>query len=537
MKKVTKLLHFMFEQHTFLRDTPSGLSRVLTPNDVSGKTWRKLTECAEYVRDLLSTYKAVKVCRWTLRDKGSAYLEILPCPLGVVEVLTNDGIVRYAAMMFYQENHALLSVRKLTAGDITTVTGLNPDAGAADLINLVWRLCQPKLSELTITIDRRSQIDTALKVMGAKALLVTPELVAKNIQQLPPIGIFVLLHCTEAALTPLLPSEARGLYYPTVVLSDAADTADKQCAELRHLLAEWNFVRRCDNPSGLIAEVALQSEADIKLLQSIKGLPVLCRCNLDPQQKKLTTLMQTAQTDLVEASRSSAVLQTVPLLIGTSLPEHHVALTMEWSTFEYVNRTAVHYLAHALSEKLSRPEAAAAELEQSLLSMRLGEYDYPAAHFLAAAQAVDYILFGETDWHGILLERAQQLIDVIYASEENRIHRYADAAALLEHHEQLDAFIADSADRMTKQHLGFWYAVDGKPARLAFGLEDFADLIEKLGLARTDSLPFRRYLLERGFLDAVSEKARGRDKTKSSTHVLLRPEKCGYEVRKPQNGG
>ena len=99
--------------------------------------------------------KKIKIDGWALRDKGAAHLEMLPCPLGVVEVRTADVIMRYAAVMFYQKKHILLSVQKLKAGDTVSVTGLNLDSGAADLVNLAWRLCQSELAQRTIVIDRK----------------------------------------------------------------------------------------------------------------------------------------------------------------------------------------------------------------------------------------------------------------------------------------------------------------------------------------------------------------------------------------------
>lgn len=45
MEKVNNLIHSLFNPHTFLREVPSSLSRVLTPDDVGGKTWKKLTAC------------------------------------------------------------------------------------------------------------------------------------------------------------------------------------------------------------------------------------------------------------------------------------------------------------------------------------------------------------------------------------------------------------------------------------------------------------------------------------------------------------
>ena len=534
MEKVNNLIHSLFNPHTFLREVPSSLSRVLTPDDVGGKTWKKLTARAEEVRNRLRSHKKVKVDAWTLRDKGAAYLEMLPCPLGVVQVLTNDAIVRYAVVMFYQEEHILLSVQKLKAGDTVSVTGLNLDSGAADLVNLTWRLCQSELAQRTIVIDRKSTIAAVLKERSSQAMLIEPGVTAEDIRRLPPVGIFVLVHCVETALTPLMKREARGFYYPAIVLSDKEDVAVMQRAELRHLLAEWSFVRGCGNPSGLAAEVVIQSEADIRLLQSIKGLPVLVRCDSDPQQKKLTTLMQTAQIDLVEADRSPGVLQTVPLLIGTALPADNVALTMEWNTFEHIDRTAVHFLSQVLTEKFGRLDAAVARLEQELLPLRLSEHTYPAAHFLAASRAVDHILFDETEWRGTLVEQAEKLVETIDASEDNRLRRYAAAATLLQERQQLEPYVAESADDMTEQHLGFLYLDKDGNQWLAFSLDDFAALIEKFGLLAADSLPFRKYLTELGFMTSASGKARGRDK-KSSTHVLLHAEKCGYGCGIPQN--
>ena len=534
MEKVNNLIHSLFNPHTFLREVPSSLSRVLTPDDVGGKTWKKLTARAEEVRNRLRSHKKVKVDAWTLRDKGAAYLEMLPCPLGVVQVLTNDAIVRYAVVMFYQEEHILLSVQKLKAGDTVSVTGLNLDSGAADLVNLTWRLCQSELAQRTIVIDRKSTIAAVLKERSSQAMLIEPGVTAEDIRRLPPVGIFVLVHCVETALTPLMKREARGFYYPEIVLSDKEDVAVMQRAELRHLLAEWSFVRGCGNLSGLAAEVVIQSEADIRLLQSIKGLPVLARSDSDPQQKKLTTLMQTAQIDLVEADRSPGVLQTVPLLIGTALPADNVALTMEWNTFEHIDRTAVHFLSQVLTEKFGRLDAAVARLEQELLPLRLSEHTYPAAHFLAASRAVDHILFDETEWRGTLVEQGEKLVETIDASEDNRLRRYADAATLLQERQQLEPYVAESADDMTEQHLGFLYLDKDGNQWLAFSLDDFAALIEKFGLLAADSLPFRKYLTELGFMTSASGKARGRDK-KSSTHVLLHAEKCGYGCGIPQN--
>ena len=534
MEKVNNLIHSLFNPHTFLREVPSSLSRVLTPDDVGGKTWKKLTARAEEVRNRLRSHKKVKVDAWTLRDKGAAYLEMLPCPLGVVQVLTNDAIVRYAVVMFYQEEHILLSVQKLKAGDTVSVTGLNLDSGAADLVNLTWRLCQSELAQRTIVIDRKSTIAAVLKERSSQAMLIEPGVTAEDIRRLPPVGIFVLVHCVETALTPLMKREARGFYYPAIVLSDKEDVAVMQRAELRHLLAEWSFVRGCGNPSGLAAEVVIQSEADIRLLQSIKGLPVLVRCDSDPQQKKLTTLMQAAQIDLVEADRSPGVLQTVPLLIGTALPADNVSLTMEWNTFEHIDRTAVHFLSQVLTEKFGRLDAAVARLEQELLPLRLSEHTYPAAHFLAASRAVDHILFDETEWRGTLVEQAEKLVETIDASEDNRLRRYADAATLLQERQQLEPYVAESADDMTEQHLGFLYLDKDKCHWLAFSLDDFTALIKKLGLAESDSLSFRQYMVKLGLADSVSGKVRGRDK-KSATHVLLHAEKCGYSCEIAQN--
>ena len=163
--------------------------------------WKKLARARE-VHVICAATEKVKVDAWTLRDKGAAYLEMLPYPLGVVQVLTNDAIVRYAVVMFYQEEHILLSVQKLKAGDTVSVTGLNLDSGAADLVNLTWRLCQSELAQRTIVIDRKSTIAAVLKE-SSQAILIEPGVTAEDIRRLR-LSDFVLVHCVETALTPLM---------------------------------------------------------------------------------------------------------------------------------------------------------------------------------------------------------------------------------------------------------------------------------------------------------------------------------------------
>ena len=63
MEKVNNLIHSLFNPHTFLREVPSSLSRVLTPDDVGGKTWKKLTARAEEVRNRLRSHKRSRSMR------------------------------------------------------------------------------------------------------------------------------------------------------------------------------------------------------------------------------------------------------------------------------------------------------------------------------------------------------------------------------------------------------------------------------------------------------------------------------------------
>ncbi len=155
MSKINDMLTQMFDDHTFLREAPSGLSRVFTPDDVSKKTWKELTARAEEVRNRLRSHKKDKD-RWMgppRQRRGAPRNAALPARRG--RGSTADVIMRYAAVMFYQKKHILLSVQKLKAGDTVSVTGLNLDSGAADLVNLAWRLCQSELAQRTIVIDRK----------------------------------------------------------------------------------------------------------------------------------------------------------------------------------------------------------------------------------------------------------------------------------------------------------------------------------------------------------------------------------------------
>ena len=123
------------------------------------------------------------------------------------------------------------------------------------------------------------------------------------------------------------------------------------------------------------------------------------------------------------------------------------------------------------------------------MPLRLGEHTYPAAHFLAASRAVDHILFDETEWRGTLVEQAENLVETIDASEANRVRRYADAAMLLQNREQLEPYVAESADGMTAQHLGFLYLDKDRNQWLAFSLADFAALLQSSDFLRLTPCP------------------------------------------------
>ena len=524
----TALVEDVFRDDSFVQATPSERIRFLNEHDASSKIWRLLREWAQAVRGRISEYKQFKLKAWTVRDKGSAFVEWLPCPLPNADVLTEGGIVRYAATLFFNGKTALISLKRLNASDTVPVSGINLDSGAAWLTNEIRRLCLPMIARETVVIDRRHIVKTALKANADNTYPVSPQVAADAIKSLPEIGIFLLVHAVEAAICTFLPDDTRGLYYPAVMLSETVQTASLQADALRRLLAEWTFGRGLNAPVGLVPEITLQTQGDLELLQTVSSVPVLTHVDLDAMQKKLTTVMQAAQTDLAVSGRSRYPFRTVPLLIGSELPAGNITLQLNWSAYEKIDFKNIALVKNAMADLLRKPCRLARTVTAAVYAMSLDDRTYPAAHFMVVSDVLDAELFGGTRFRGTLNQRTEAIVGAIWDAEDVREKRFAAAIDMLANRATTEALVAPSASDMTDKQLGFIYRTQDGQRWVAFELNEcFSALMSQVGLDAKESKSFREYAKRRGFLVKLSEKIRGREKTPGS-HVLFCAEKLGY---------
>ena len=520
----------IFCDDSFLLTAPNERILFLDEQNIPAKAWSLLHEWARDVRKQVAEYKQLKVKGWTVRDRGSSFIEWIPCPLPNVDVVTESGIVRYAATLFFNGATGLISLKRLTASDTVPVSGINLDAGAASLTNEIRRLCLPMIARETVVVDRRRVVKDDLKSNAARSYSVSAQSAANAIASLPAVGIFLMVHAVEAAICTFLPDDTRGFYYPSVALSETRRTASLQTDVLRRLSAELTLGRGLNTPVGMTSEITLQTQGDLELLQKVSSVPVLVHVDLDGMQKKLTTLMQAAQIDLAVSGRSRYPFRTVPLLIGSELPADNVTLRLNWPAFEKIGDQNIAAVKAAVAGILCKPCRLARHIAAAVYAMSLEDRTYPAAHFLAVSDAIDAELFDDTPFRGTLNQRAEAIVGAIWDAQDAREKRFAAAVDMLTNRTTTEALVAPSASEMTDKQLGFFYRTEDGQRWAAFELNEcFPALMTRVGLKAQESKGFREYLKKRGLLSKLSEKIRGRGKTPCS-HVLFYAEKLGYKA-------
>lgn len=531
MRKIVEFLEEMFRHDSFAQFVPVERTCVITQDDAGEKGWEEITEWAETVRDRVSDHAEFKVKGWTIRDHGACYCERFPCPLPHVEVLTEKSIWRYAVTAFFDGKSALLSCKRLSNGDSVPVAGVNLDSGAAWLTNEIRRLCLPMLCRKTVVLDRRPQIKARLKSNKSWIWPIAPDALAEGIRSALDIEIFLMIHTTEVALSSFIPDEVKPFYYAEVACSGVEQTAKLQTETLRKMLAAFTFAQGLEAPIGMVPEITMQAQGDLELLQKVKSVPVLAHVDQDGVQKKLTTLMQSAQSDLAVSGRSRYPFGTVPILVGSALPTDAVSLRLNWPSFEKVDWKSVRILQAAAANILRKPYRLAQNFISAVYAMPVEDRTYSASHFLTVAEALDEMLLKNSGFRGILLQRAEGIVEKIWDDADARDKRFATAAELLMDRQFTEAWIAPSAKEMLEDHLGFRYQKKDGSRWVAFELNTaFPQLMVHLGLRKTESSAFRDYLKNRDFLEVSSQKVRGRDQTTPCAHVLFRAEMLGDQA-------
>ena len=397
------------------------------------------------------------------------------------------------------------------------------------LTNEIRRICLPLLCCKTVVIDRRPLIGRQLKANKVWAHEIEPTELAQAIQSTADVGVFLLIHAVGAAISSFLPDTCRFFYYASVLCSGMEKTAKLQTDALRKILAAFTFAQGLEAPVGLVPEITVQSQSDLELLKKIPSIPVLVHVDLDAMQKKLTTMMQSAQTDLAVSGQSRYPFGTVPLLVGNELPTEHISLRLRWSALEPINWDSIDLLRTATANLFRKPQRVADCIASAMLNSPSGDRTYPAAQFLTAAKVLDTWLLEGSAAQGTFLQQAEGIVCKIWNSEEAREKRFAIALDMLTDPNTTAEWVAESVKGMEEGKIGFQYAKQDGTHWVAFELKEaFPQLLLRLGLKEEDSSEFRTYLKKLGVLEQSSDKIRGQAQ-KPSSHVLFPASKLGYE--------
>ena len=249
-----------------------------------------------------------------------------------------------------------------------------------------------------------------------------------------------------------------------------------------------------------------------------------CTCNLDsePVQRELTRAVQNSHCELLDSGISKHPLNTLPLLTGDALPAENAIFALDWPTFENVNPAHVAVLRNAFGALMKNAERLAALISEHIGWLALDGIRYEQAYLWAIAQELDGELFGVTEHTGPLTDWVQHLIATRENQQAERQRRFAMALDIVRDTTQYDSLVAPDASEMTPEQLGFRYTDSQGDTFIAFELkEDFPKFMtRRLGLRASDSVEFRRYLVQNGIMKTVSKNVRGRSRD-SISHALI----------------
>lgn len=528
IKKFAEAMHQFaeeaFEAQTFVFDTPKQVALPLDWDDLSGKQRKAIKAFARDCHEQASDAKKCKVKRFSLSDRGDTVLNFLPLPVPTVDVLTDEGIVRYASVLLLWPDRLLLSLRQVQTGkNISVLAGINLAGKECQLVQKFLHLTGQRIWRQSIAIDRRSHTRGNMRL--ATGFLSAPPagLLAETLDRLPLPHLFGAVHAVLATLMPLLDEETKPYYLPALRLVKDNDTVrGMQQEELRRTLGGLAFARDRSGGGPLLPELVLQDAASIRTLGQVKGLPVLAVVDRDPVQRDLTDAMQRAHCALLATGFARHPLHTLPLLTGTALPAGNVLFALDWNDCTAADPYDLAVLRHAFGAMLRDPQGVADRLGRATRRMALDGRPYAETYLQTAAAVFDELLLGGTAQAGALTWRVDAMITRHRDQQAEQQRRFDRALACLPGLLADPDIVAENVKALHQQGgLGFRYATKDGGQYAAFELgEDFPVLLQRLGLRADDSASFRECMLQRGSIREMSRNARGRSGSPCS-HVLI----------------
>ena len=523
-KTVQQLVKKAFVSHAFAFSKPKQVSLLLGRDDLSGKVRKAIKAFARDCREQASDAKSCKANRFSLSDRSDTVLDFLPLPTPTVEVLTDEGIVRYAGSLLLWPDHLLLSLQQVQTGkNSDALAGINLSGKELRLAGKFMTLTGQRICRQSIVVDRRSHARSNMRLATSFLSAPSADLLADAIVHLPMPHLFGAVHAVLATLMPLLDEDTKPYYLPALRLDEDNDTVcEMQLEELRRALGGLAFARDRSGGGPLLPELALQDAASIRTLGQVKGLPVLAVVDRDPVQRDLTDAMQRAHCELIATGFAKHPLRTLPLLTGAALPAGNVILALDWPVFTAADPDDLAALRQAFGAMLRDPQGVADRLDRAIHRMALDGRPYAEIYLETATAVLDERLFGQTAQAGTLERRICELIDRHRDQQAEQQRRFDCALACLPGLLTDPDIVAENVKALREQGgLGFRYTTKDGGQFAAFELgEDFPALLRKLGLRVDDSTSFREFLRQHDLIREASRNIRGRS-GESCSHVLI----------------
>ena len=524
-----KLFEEIFDRESFVFEAPKSFTRNFSRDMLTDDQLEVIDSWKAAVRGQLNTAEKLHADKRGLADHGDTYFEMLPLPAPNIIVMRDECLIRYEIEVFVYKKGILLSaVQAAVSENGVGIAGINLSGKERALVQTARQLTALDFLKNPIFVDRMSTWRDQLRCNTRFLVPPSVDQVAAALRETPTAIVWAMHAAVLASLMPLLEDDAKPFFYPALRLSENETVAEMQRDLLRNVLGGFAFGRSDGQSAVRLLEISLQEKKDIQTLEKVNGLPVLVNLDSEPVQRELTRAVQNSHCELLKGGIAKHPLNTMPIIIGDALPAENAIFALDWPAFENVNPEHVAVLRKTFGSLMKDAERLAAFISGHIERLSLDGVRYGQAYLWAVSQEFDDALFGITERTGPLTDWAQRLVATREDQQAERQRRFAMALDIVRDTAQYASLIAPDASEMTPEQLGFWYTDSRGETFIAFELkEDFPKFMtRRLGLRASDSVEFRRYLLNNGMMKTVSKNVRGRSRDSISHALICLPTGC-----------
>lgn len=524
-----KLFEAILDREAFIFEAPKAFTRNLSRDMLTDDQLEVIDSWKAAVRGQINAAEKLHADKRGLADHGDTYFEMLPLPAPNIIVMRDECLIRYEIEVFVYKKGVLLSaVQAAVSENGVGIAGINLSGKERALVQTARQLTALDFLKNPIFVDRMSTWRNQLRTNTCFLVPPSIEQVTAALRETPIAIVWAMHAAVLASLMPLLEDDAKPFFYPALRLSENETAAEMQRGLLRNVLGGFAFGRSDGQSAVRLLEITLQEKKDIQTLEKVNGLPVLANLDSEPVQRELTRAIQNKHCELLARGIAKHPLNTLPVIVGDTLPAENAIFALDWPTFKNANPEHIAILRNAFGSLMKNAERLAALISEHIGWLALDGIRYEQAYLWAIAQELDDALFGITEHTGPLTDWAQRVIATREDQQAERQRRFAMALDIVRDTAQYASLIAPDASEMTPEQRGFRYTDSQGDTFIAFELkEDLPKFMtRRLGLRAGDSTEFRRYLVQNGIMKTVSKNVRGRSRDSISHALICLPDGC-----------